>query len=41
MDYVEQNIDDMIYSYDTPAISKLYNEKWTKWKSSIATSGTR
>ena len=30
MDYVEQNIDDMIYSYDTPAISKLYNEKMDK-----------
>ena len=30
MDYVEQNIDDMIYSYDTPAISKLYNEKMGK-----------
>ena len=30
MDYVEQNIDDMIYSYDTPAISKLYNERMDK-----------
>jgi len=27
MDYVEQNIDDMIYSYDTPAISKALQRK--------------
>lgn len=26
LDYVNQNIDDMIYSYDTPALSKLYQE---------------
>ncbi len=26
MDYVEENIDEMIYSYDAPAISDVYNE---------------
>ncbi|MGN0593976.1 MAG: peptidylprolyl isomerase, partial [Hominimerdicola sp.] len=26
LDYVNQNIDDMIYSYDTPALSELYQE---------------
>ena len=30
MDYIEQNIEDMIYSYDSPSISKLYTDRMDK-----------